>query len=418
MKILIVSPRFPYAQGKADSMTVFHLIKYLSERNHQVILATFTNRERFPESERTLLRNMCHEVRVVDLKKWQVAPRIAANVLSKAPFQVAYYRDKQMQRHVDELVEKHQPDVLYAHLIRAADYIKNHEKHPRVLAMQIAQTLNYRRLIKHERNLLRKLFYTQEYHRVTKMEPTIIKNFDRVLLISPHDKKAIAPNGQARKIFYSPHGIDVNYFSQNLDVKKEDNTIVMNGDFGVPTNIDAALYFYQEIYPIIVKAVPDVKLWFVGRNPAPSILRLEKDASVMVTGKVPDIRPYLQKATVGIAPLRVGAGLQNKVLVSLASQLPIVATTIANEGIAAPVNEVIIVADEKKQFATNIISLLQNEAERKRIGRNALRFMEKSWTWEFHFEKLENMMQQLAKNKNVEVKNYYPFTVSDSKKVQ
>ena len=409
MKILIISPRFPYANGKADSMTVFHMIQYFSERQHEVILATFHNRERFPESQRDLVRQMCKEVRVVELKKWQVGSRIIKNVWNEDPFQVAYYRDKQMQRNVDELIKKHQPDILYAHLIRAADYIKACRQYPRILAMQIAQTLNYRRLIKHERSWIRKAFYTQEYRRVAKMEPKVIHDFDRVLLISPHDKKAIIPNGQANKVFYNPHGIDVSYFSEDLQLKRVQNTIMMNADFGVPTNIDAALYFYNEIYPLVKNKIPEVKLWLVGRNPAPSVKKLTSDPSVTVTGKVPDIRPYLQQATVGVAPLRVGAGLQNKILVSLASKLPIVATGIANEGIAAPIDEVILIADEKKHFAESLVFLLQNEKERQRLGKNALEFMQKSWTWEFHFEKLENMMEQLRVNKSVAVENYYPF---------
>ncbi|MEM8910034.1 MAG: glycosyltransferase family 4 protein, partial [Bacteroidota bacterium] len=310
MKILIVSPRFPYAWGKADSMTVFHLIRFLSERQHQVILATFYNRERFPEEERDLVRSMCKEVQIVDLNKWKIGIQMLKNIFGAPPFQVAYYRDERMQLIINELVKKHQPDVLYAHLIRTGDYIKGHQQ-PRILAMQIAQTLNYRRLIKHERNLLRRLFYTEEYQRVAQWEPKVIHDFDRILLISPHDKNAIAPNGQAKKIFYSPHGIDVDFFSENLQLERQQNTIVMNGDFGVPTNIDAVLYFYDAIYPLIKAELPTVKLWLVGRNPAPSVKKLEKDPSVTVTGKVPDIRPYLQQATVGIAPLRVGAGLQN-----------------------------------------------------------------------------------------------------------
>ena len=110
----------------------------------------------------------------------------------------------------------------------------------------------------------------------------------------------------------------------------------MNGDFGVPTNIDGALHFYKDIFPMVRAAIPDAKLWLVGRNPHPSIEKLAQDKSVIVTGRVADIRPYLQQADVGIAPMRVAAGLQNKILVSLASRLPLVSTQIANEGIGAP----------------------------------------------------------------------------------
>jgi glycosyltransferase involved in cell wall biosynthesis len=157
-----------------------------------------------------------------------------------------------------------------------------------------------------------------------------------------------------------------------------------------------------------------VELWLVGRNPHPSILRLaENDSAVTVTGRVPDIRPYLQQATVGIAPMRVAAGLQNKILVSLASRLPVVATPISNEGICAPVGKVLLEANNTEDFAQQIITLLQNPSQRKSLGQNALVFMQKYWTWDFHFEKLEAMLENLISNPEQPVKNYYPFADND-----
>lgn len=415
MKILIVSPRFPYAQGKADSMTVFYLIKYLSEQGHQVLLATFHNNENFPEEERELIKERCLEVKTTPIKKWKIGLNLGLNIIGNKPFQNLYYWDEEMQSNIDELIEKHQPDVIYGHLIRVSEYIKNVKNIPTVLAMQIAQTLNYNRLIKHERKLARKLFYAEECRRVTQFEPKITHHFDRILLISPHDKKAIFPNanGKPDHIFFNPHGIDVSYFGEHLNLKREENTIVITGDFGVPTNIDAAHYFYNKIYPTIKKEVPDVKLWFVGRNPAPSIQSLREDSSVTVTGKVKDIRPYLQRATVGIAPLRAAAGLQNKILVSLASRLPMVVTKVANEGIGAPENQVLLVAKDNEDYAEKIIHLFKNNAERERLGANALKFMQQSWTWEFHFQKLERMLSQLIENQNKPVENYYPFSYNE-----
>lgn len=409
MKILIVSPRFPYAQGKADSMTVFHLIKYLWQRGHEVLLATYDRKDNFPEEERELLRSMCQEVTTVQLTPWQIGMRMLSNIPKDEPFQIAYYRQAAMQNKIDELIRRHQPDVVYAHLIRTAEFLKPYDHLPKVLAMQIAQTLNYRRLIEHERHMIRRVFYTEELRRVVRYEAKVIDQFDRILLISPHDRNAIVSKRERNNVFFNPHGIDVSYFSKDLALERKDHVIIMNGDFGVPTNIDAALYFYQDILPRIKAAIPEVELWLVGRNPAPSILKLAKDPTVTVTGKVPDIRPYLQSATVGIAPLRASAGLQNKVLVSLASRLPMVTTRRANEGISAPEGDVLLVADQEAGFADQVIALLQDEAERDRLGANALAFMQETWTWEFHFEKLEGMLQNLISNPESEPVNYFPL---------
>ncbi|MEL6720369.1 MAG: glycosyltransferase [Bacteroidota bacterium] len=409
MKILIVSPRFPYKNGKADSMTVFHLIEFLTNRGHEVLLATFNNRESFPESERTYIKDICKAVKIVDLVRWKKGVRMGINIFRQQPFQVAYYKKQEMSACIHELIEEHQPDILYAHLIRTAEYLKTYQDIPKILAMQIAQTLNYQRLIKHEGNFLRKLFYTREYQRVAKYEPKIVRPFERILIISPHDKKAISPNHIDHKVFYNPHGVDVKYYAENLKFDRSSNVIMMNGDFGVPTNIDGALHFYKNIFPKIKASIPSIKLWLVGRNPHSSIEKLRQDEAVTVTGRVPDIRPYLQQATVAIAPMRVAAGLQNKILVSLASQLPLVSTQIANEGIGAPDGKVLLVAKNDHEFAKNVIHLLKNQALRQELGVNALNFMQSKWTWNFHFEKLEEMMVELLKDQDKDVKNYYPF---------
>ncbi len=411
MKILIISPSFPFRQGKADSMTVFHMIEYLHQRGHEIILATFDNRERFSNGEREELKAMCQEVRVLPMKRWKKLFYMGRNFLLEKPFQVAYYWRPEMQQVVDGLVEIHQPDVLYAHLIRASSYLEKYQQIPRVVGMQIAQTLNYGRLIKHEKNRLRRIFYTQEYRRVKKYEPKVVKTFDRILLISPHDRKAVAPETHYNKIFFNPHGVDVAYYSEDQKLTRQKNVIAMNGDFGVPTNMDGAHFFYQEVYPLIKAEIPDAKLWLVGRNPHPSIQQLaQKDGSVTVTGRVSDIRPFLQQATVGIAPMRVAAGLQNKILVSLASQLPMVVTPIANEGIGAPVGKVLVEAQEPRVFANQVIQLLRNTEEREKIGGNALSFMQSYWTWDFHFQKLEEMLTGLIVDRNQPVENYYPFS--------
>ena len=411
MKILIISPRFPFRQGKADSMTVFHMIEYFHKKGHQILLATFENQERFSNEEREELKAMCADVRVLPMKRWKKLWYMGRNVLSDTPFQVAYYWRPEMQKMVDELVALHQPDLLYAHLIRASSYLEKHKSIPTVVGMQIAQTLNYGRLIQHEKNRLRRVFYTQEYRRVKKYEPQVVQAFDRILLISPHDRQAVAPESCFNKIFFNPHGVDVAYYAEDQGLTRKTNIIAMNGDFGVPTNIDGARYFHQEIYPLVKAELPDTELWLVGRNPHPSIQQLaEKDQSVTVTGRVPDIRPFLQQSTVGVAPMRVAAGLQNKILVSLASQLPMVVTPIANEGIGAPVGEVLQEALEPRAFAQQLIQLLRDAGVREQIGRNALAFMQAYWTWDFHFEKLEEMLAELVVDKAQPVKNYYPFS--------
>lgn len=411
MKILIAAARFPFSLGKADSFTVYFLTKYLTDRGHKVVLVCFDSPDEGKQSDRDRLHEMCEEVVILPLSQNKAKARVALNVLGKIPYQAAYYRDAAMQRTIDDLIERHQPDILYAHLIRMSEYLRKHRGHLRIVAMQIAQTLNIKRLVKHDHNRLRRAFYKRELSRVVKYEQQVLQDFERVLIISPHDKQAIDPEQRHQNVFFNPHGIDVSYYSEDLHLEREDNVIIMTADYEAPTNVDAALYFYHDIFPLVLERFPDAQLWLVGRKPQKDIRDLGEKDNVLVTGRVEDIRPYLQRATVSIDPLRVGAGLQNKILVSMASSLPVVATSIANEGIGGNVDDVIFIGDTPRAFADHVIRLLGDAREREVVGDRALRFMQQYWTWEFHFERLEEMMHDMIEQgTDRPVENYYPIS--------
>ena len=412
--ILIVAPRLPMPLGKADSRTVYHMIKFLADRGHRVHLATFSAPED-PASAVEPLEALCASVDVVPLQEWKSKLQLGLGLLTPEPMQVWYYRYATMREAVQRIVRQHQPDVLYGHLLRSAPYLLHYTQHKKALGLQIAYTLNYRRLVEHLKQPLMKAFYAVEYQKVKRYEPKVIPAFERVLLISPHDKEAVDPEGRFDNVFFNPHGIEADFYGERLGLERVPGTIVMNADFEAPTNVDAALFFYQEIFPLVRAAVPEARLWLVGRKPAPAIRRLADDPAVEVTGFVEDLREYLQRGAVAIDPLRIGAGLQNKVLVSMAAGMPVVATRIANEGIQVPEGSAILLADEPEAFAEHVIRLLQNEDEQRQIGEQGRAFVQRYWTWEYHFERFEEMLAELVcEGAERPVEQYYPFSTTET----
>ena len=407
--ILIVAPRLPMPLGKADSRTVYHMIKFLSDRGHRVHLATFSAPED-PAGAVEPLETLCASVDVVPLQEWKSKLQLGLGLFTSEPMQVWYYRYAAMREAVQRLIRQHQPDVLYGHLLRSAPYLLPYAQHKKALGLQIAYTLNYRRLVEHLKQPLIKAFYAVEYQKVKRYEPKIIPAFERVLLISPHDKEAVDPEGRFDNVFFNPHGIEADFYGENLGFERVPGTIVMNADFEAPTNVDAALFFYQDIFPLVRAAVPEARLWFVGRKPAPAIRQLADDPAVEVTGFVEDLREYLQRGAIAIDPLRIGAGLQNKVLVSMAAGMPVVATRIANEGIQVPEGSAILLADEPEAFAGHVVRLLQDEDERRRIGEQGRAFVRQYWTWEYHFERFEEMLVDLVHGGGKHsIEQYYPL---------
>lgn len=394
MKIVVVAPRFPFPLDKGDRLTIYHLLKFFSER-HQVSLVCFLEPEQDPAWVEKV-QPFCERVEIVPLSK----PRAYANCLlglpGSTPMQMQYYSDERVHQAVRDVVADVQPDLLYAHTIRMGQYIEPLRDYTRVLAMQISMTLNYRRLAERADNPLSKLFFGLEHRKVRAYEAEFARKFDKILLISKHDLDAIHQKTPLTNVFYSPHGVDFEFFSPDESAVKEPQSLIFTGNMNYAPNVDAALYFYREIFPLVREQVPGVRFSIVGADPAPEIAAMADDEAVTVTGRVPDLRTYMNSAQVAIDPLRIGAGLQNKVLEGMSMGLPMVITSIANEGIQAIPDQNILIGDTPEAFAAQTIKLLQDAQLRTQMGKAARQFIVEKWSWEKHFGDLEEMFVSLV----------------------
>lgn len=397
MKLLIVAPRFPYPLDKGDRLTVFNLLKYLGARHH-VALTCFMEAGQQPEWVQHAAP-FCARIETVPLRRPYAYLRCLIGSPGALPLQALYYDAPIMRRAVQQLVNEFRPDLLYAHTIRMGRYILPYADLPRVLAMQVSMTLNYRRLMEHASDWPHKMLYFLEYRKLRAFEASFAQLFERVLLISRHDLAAIEQGDMLQNVFFSPHGVDYNYFAPDTSIAKEPNSIIFTGNMQYAPNVDAVSYFYNDIFPQVRQRISEVKWYIVGADPVPEVQALQQDPAVVVTGRVPDLRTYMNRAQVAIDPLRIGAGLQNKVLEGMAMGMPMVITPVANEGIQAVDGENILIADSPRVFAEYTIDLLCDPARRSNIGRNARDFIARNWSWEKHFADLEQMLISLV-NKN------------------
>jgi sugar transferase (PEP-CTERM/EpsH1 system associated) len=394
MKITVVAARFPYPLDKGDRLTVYHMLKHFS-KYHEMSLVCFMAPDQNPAWV-DKIQPFCQRIEIVPWRKWRAYTNCLLGLPGLTPLQVNYFTDPVMQKTVDKVVHETQPDLLYAYHVRVGNYIEPHRDRVRVLAIQNSLTLNYRRLAKFAPNWWRRIFYSFEYHKLQNSEAKLANKFDKVLLISEHDLRAMDPNPPLDNVFFNPHGVDYSYFSPDLNAEKEKNTIIMTGGMSYAPNVDAAVYFYDEILPIVRQQIPDVKWKIVGANPPSRIQRLDEDPSVQVTGRVPDLRPYMSSAWLGIAPIRIAAGLQNKVLEGMSMGLPMVITSAANEGIKAIKGKHVLIADSAQDFADQIIQLLRNPERSANLGAAAREFIIEEWSWEKHFSDLEQVFYELV----------------------
>lgn len=398
LRILFVYSRPPLPMTRGDELTVAHLLEFLFQRGHDIdFLTLHPAGYTYKPEHKAWIESRCRRFESFELGKMGGLIQAGLGVLKGWPVQIGLMNHQTQRARAVEWASAQDYDLAYAYYIRSSEIL--HTVKDRVgvsvLALQLSQTLNTQRLSQTARTWVERLFYRFESHRLGRYEARIWQGIDRCVLIGPKDLDAI--NAVCREYqqpeitnhVYGPHGVDTDQFAPADPALTEPETIVMSGVMRYAPNVEAALWFTQQVWPLVLKVRPNAKFYIVGRDPLPAVQALASHQGVTVTGTVEEPADWIAKATVSIAPIRAAAGLQNKLLEAMAMAKPVVATTVANEGISAVPDRDIILADDPDLMAKAILALLDDPDRRAKIGRNARQYIEDMWTWAGPFLQLE-----------------------------
>jgi len=189
------------------------------------------------------------------------------------------------------------------------------------------------------------------------------------------------------------NGVDLDYFKIG-NRQRQPRHLVFTGVMNYYPNVEGVAWFCHEVLPKIRELYPDVYLTICGSRPNAEVQRLARIANVEVTGRVPDVRDYLNRASVAVIPLRLARGIQNKVLEAMATGLPTVATSTAAAGVDAQPNQDLLIADDSEEFAAAVCSLLGDPVLRSDMGQNARGVMERNYSWPVQMKKLETIVSE------------------------
>jgi glycosyltransferase involved in cell wall biosynthesis len=202
--------------------------------------------------------------------------------------------------------------------------------------------------------------------------------------------------GVKSRLFVVPNGTDTKFFKPNNGEVAE-NSVLWIGHMDVHTNKDAVLYFWKDIYPILKRKYPQVKMTFVGTAPPKEIAdAAQKDPQVRATGFVDDIRPYIDEAAIMVVPIRIGSGTRLKILDAMAMGKAIVSTSVGCEGLNVNDEKDILIADEPEDFANKAIDLLKNSNKRIALEKNAIE-LAKTYDWDLITQRQELAYHQVIK---------------------
>ena len=233
--------------------------------------------------------------------------------------------------------------------------------------------------------------------RTRRYEGQLLTRFQRVLVTSPRDRNTLAqlsntPVGDERFVIF-PSGVDLDYF-QPMDIPRDPATVIFTGKMSYHANFATALDLATQVMPLVWQQLPHARLTLAGKDPSADLLALSADPRITVTGTVPDLRPYLARATVAVSSIRYGAGIQTKVLEATAMGTPVVSTPKSIAALQVQPGKDLLLADTPPAIAQAVLALLTDEALRRRIGQAGRRYVETHHDWRVMVDRLEKVYRQ------------------------
>jgi glycosyltransferase involved in cell wall biosynthesis len=307
---------------------------------------------------------------------------LVSNLASPLPYFIAKYRSAEMESGIRRQLDSGRCDLVVCDFLNPSINLPAGIEIPTLLFQHNVEAMIWRRHFEVASNPLKKAFLRLQWRRAFRYEANACARFDKVVAVSPEDARVIETQYGIENVGDVPTGVDTDFFRPAGTVARKPHNLVFTGSMDWLPNEDAIRWFVEEIYPLLKKRVPDVSLTVVGRNPFPSLHELAgRDPSVEVTGRVPDVRPYMEAAEVYVIPLRIGGGTRLKVFEAMAMERPIVSTTVGAEGLPVRDGENLLLADDPAAFTEAVVRLFSDSELASKVAANAAGMVRRDFGW-------------------------------------
>jgi sugar transferase (PEP-CTERM/EpsH1 system associated) len=353
----------PYPPDKGDKIRSWNMLRYLAER-YRVHLGCFVDD---PADWRHVsrLEALCDQCHFARLNGSKAKLRSLAGLFTGEALSLPYYRDAGLARWVRALAEDNELDGLFVFSSAMAQYAS--ELPPsgirRIVDFVDVDSRKWRQFAETQSRPLRWI-YEREARRLLDHDRAVAGAFDAGLFVSRAEAgifRKLAPE-VAHKVRHIDNGVDTDYFSPDRAYENpyEDATInvVFTGTMDYWPNVQAVIWFADHVWPRVLSAVPAARFVIVGAKPVPAVSALARRPAIAVTGRVPDVRPYLAHGAVAVVPSRISPGVQNKILEAMAMAKPVVATPRALEGLDVEPGRELLVAANAGDFSKALTGLL------------------------------------------------------------
>lgn len=392
MKILFLANRVPYPPYRGDKLKIYNLAKRLKDR-HELHLVTFAQTEE-DLGYKAELEKIFTEVHFVYLPKWKSAMQCLSGLWDSKPLQVLYFQSAEMRSLLDAQLAKHKYDAVHVQHLRMSPYLAGRKDLPRILDLPDAFSLYWERRKTVKRGVLTTLFENVEQKRVLKYEQ-VLEQYDLSLVCSAEDLAYLQKTHDTGNLRLLPNGVDLETFAPRGHDYSHADTLLFTGNMDYAPNVDAVVYFTNTILPLIRLKFPKVRFVIAGQRPVKKVAELAND-HVEVTGFVKDLAATYNSGSVVVAPLRFGAGTQNKVLEAMAMGVPVVCSHIGFGGLGINSGEGAIMQRDPVAFAKSVIELLSSEEKRRAVGHAGMQVVKNNFDWDIIATRLEGYFKEVA----------------------
>lgn len=383
LKILVILSRYPWPLEKGDKLRAYHFIRCLSEKHEIILCALHT--AKLEEQDLNALKPYCSEIKLFKLNKLNIFFGLTRSFFKKLPFQTGFFYRSSVVKKIKEIEQEHKPDKVIGQLLRVGPYMLK-LKSEKIIDFQDALSKNMSRRANNSKGLEKWLF-EREAKLLYKYEEQLLHKIDKHIIISEPDEAAL-PKVDGIKTEIVRNGVDFNFFKPNSEVEKKYD-LVFTGNMSYAPNIDSAVYLVKSIMPEIWKINPDIKILIAGAFPVQRVRQLASD-KVHVSGFMDDIRDAYYSASVFIAPMRIGSGLQNKLLEAMAMQIPCITSELANSSLEAKPDSEILIADTPENYAKCALELLDNKEKADKIAHAGYEMVTSRFNWESIINEFDN----------------------------
>lgn len=336
-------------------------------------------------------------VHLIYLPKWKSAVNCMHGLWDNTPLQVLYFKSGALQSKLNEMLAMHQYDAVHVQHLRMSPYLAGRNDIPRILDLPDAFSLYWERRKNVKRSLPVTLFENMEQKRVMEYEK-ILGKYNMALTCSAEDLEYLEQHHHTGNIRLLPNGVDMTTFAPRQHDYSHNHTLLFTGNMDYAPNVDAVIYFAHTILPEVRKKIANVQFIIAGQRPVPKVQELACDY-IKVTGFIKDLADTYNAASVVVAPLRFGAGTQNKVLEAMAMGIPVVCSNIGFAGLGIESGEGAIMQTDATLFADTVVELLSSATFREKVGKEGIRIIKSKFDWDIVAATLEKYLKEVANTK-------------------